>query len=57
MTFKLMDALFRNFGVVTINTIEDLQKIQYECEHNPDKDQLIIDFSNMTIIIYNNWIE
>lgn len=57
MTFKLMDALYRDFGEVTINTIEDLQKIQNDCEHNPDKDQLIIDFSDMTIMIYNSWIE
>lgn len=57
MIFKLTDALNRDFGEVVVDNIEDLKKLQYGNEHNPEHEQLIIDFDDMTIMIYNNWIE
>lgn len=57
MTFKLTDAYCENFGEVVIDKIEDLQKLQFDNEHNNKNDELIIDFRNMSIMIYNHLIE
>lgn len=57
MIFKLIDAYYDDFGEVVISKIEDLKKLQFGNEHNPKNDELIIDFREMTIMIYNSWIE
>lgn len=57
MIFKLIDARYTNYGNVVISKIEDLKKLQFGNEHNPKNDELIIDFKEMTIMIYNYWIE
>lgn len=57
MIFKLVDACYRDYGNVVITKIEDLKKLQFGNEHNPKNDELIIDFREMTIMIYDSWIE
>lgn len=57
MIFKLIDACCRNYGNVVITKIEDLKKLQLGNNHNPMNDELIIDFKEMTIMIYNDYIE
>lgn len=57
MIFKLIDACYSDYGNVVINKIEDLKKLQFGNDHNLKNDELIIDFREMTIMIYNSWIE
>lgn len=57
MIFKLRNSEYCNFGEVVVNNIEDLRKLQFDNEHNLRNDELIINFEDMTIMIYDGYIE
>lgn len=57
MQFTLLDARGKHYGDIIINKIEDLMDLQFVNELNLDNDKLIVDFKDMSIMIYNDYIE